>query len=103
MSLSLMVMAVAFFILILGNLFLTMTCLAYVYKVHKWHMGCRRFEADQNRSIQQLIDSQEDVSKSIKGIAQRHENMVTILVNTTNEVLSLTQERIKRNSVPPNK
>ena len=103
MSLSLVVMAVAFFILILGILITTMACLSYVYKVHKWHLGCRRFEADQNASIQQLIHSQEDVSNSIKGIAQRHENMVTILVNTTNEVLSLTQERVKRNSVPPDK
>jgi 5-bromo-4-chloroindolyl phosphate hydrolysis protein len=102
MSLSLIVMAVAFFILILGNLILTMTCLAYVYKVHKWHVGCRRFETEQDESIHELILAQREVSSSVKGIAQRHENMVTILVNLTNEVLSLTQERSKRNSIPPN-
>lgn len=103
MSLSLMVMAVAFFILILGNLILTMACLSYVYKVHKWHFSCRRFETEQNDNIRLLIQAQGEVSGSIKGIAQRHENMTTILVNLTNEVLSLTQERAKRNSIPPDK
>lgn len=101
MSLSLVLMAIAFFILILGNLLLSMASLAYVYRVHKWHHTCRRFEGDQDDKIQQLIDTQKELSEALKNVALRHETMSSLLVGLTNEVLSLSQERVKRNSVPP--
>jgi hypothetical protein len=98
---AIFMIALAFLILVLAILFLQMTTLSYMLRVHTWHKTCQRVESERDARVEALLQNQTDLSTTLRNVAERHEHMSLLLVTTTNEVLSLSQERVKRLSVPP--
>lgn len=98
---AVLMIALAFLILIIAILFLQMTTLSYMLRVHTWHKTCQRVEKERDAHVESLMQNQLNLTATLRNVAERHEHMSLLLVTTTNEVLSLTQERVKRLSVPP--